>query len=137
MNTVLCTEHIYLCRFQHFPFENVNNNNIYRILQICTEQGTCLLESYEKGILALNSHGSCVINSIMNLLNVLSRQERNKQVILYAYMYLKKCWLHDQMHPLTTEQTYSPDHGQIAKNLEICVRGLDGRGHFWNVLISL
>lgn len=25
-------------------------------------------ESYEKGILALNSHGSCVINSIMNLL---------------------------------------------------------------------
>lgn len=30
----------------------------------------------------------------------------------------------------------SPDHGQIAKNLEICVRGLDGRGHFWNVLIS-
>lgn len=30
----------------------------------------------------------------------------------------------------------SPDHGQIAKNLEICVRVLDGRGHFWNVLIS-
>lgn len=46
----------------------MNNNNIHRIFQICTEQGTCLLESYEKGILALNSHGSCVINSIMNLL---------------------------------------------------------------------
>lgn len=51
-----------------FRLKIMNNNNIYRILQICTEQGTCLLESNEKGILALNSHGSCVINSIMNLL---------------------------------------------------------------------
>lgn len=38
--------------------------------------------------------------------------------------------------PDGSSDDHSPDHGQIAKNLEICVRGLDGRGHFWNVLIS-
>lgn len=39
-------------------------------------------------------------------------------------MYLKKYWLHDQMHALTMESV-PLDHGQIAKNLEICLRRLN------------